>query len=247
MTSAPAEPSAAPPRRPPVGVILAVVIVVVACVAGVWFLQTRAADAAETSARAALEQQEIILVANGAHIEVLNAAKPIDDATFAKIADLAHLHTCIFSGSQLTDNQMAVLGRLPNLVTLQVDSNPAVTSQGMMHLAGQSSLEKLFANDTSIDDTGLVHLQGFGRLNTLDLSYTKITDEGLKQLVALSKLEVLRICGTSVTDAGVESLKAMSALKLLNVGNTKITPAGVKALRAARKDLAVEEQEQGGR
>ncbi len=247
MSSAPAEHLALPPKRPRIGVILAVVTLIIASAGGVWFLRTRAADAAEKSARAALEQQEIILVANGAHIEVLNSAKPIDDATFARIADLGHLHTCIFSGSQLTDNQMAVLGRLPNLLTLNIDSNPAVTSQGMMHLAGQSSLEKLFANDTSIDDAGLVHLQGFDRLNTLDLSYTKITDEGLKQLVALPKLEVLRICGTNVTDAGVESLKAIPALKLLNVGGTKITAVGVKALRAARKDLSVEEQEQGGR
>lgn len=243
MSIAPAQSS----RRPPIGVVLGVALLIAASAGGFWFLRTRAADAAEKVARTALEQQEVILVANGAHVEVLNSAKPIDDAVFALIADLGHLHTCILSGGQATDSQMQVVGRLPRLITLQIDHSAGVTSQGLSHLTGLTSLQKLFANNTGIDDAGLAHLQNFRQLNTLDVSYTKITDEGLKHLTSLPKLEVLRIVGTNVTDAGVESLKAMPALKQVSVANTQITPAGAKTLRGAINGLTVEEQEQGGR
>lgn len=229
-------------RRPPIGVILLALLVIAMLAGGAWWLRTNAANAAEQAAKFTLEQQGTILVANGKHIEVLNSMQPIDDAVFAKIADLGHLHTCNLSGSQVTDAQMVVLGKLPKLLILQVDNSPGVTSEGLSHVTGLKSLEKLFANNTSIDDAGLVHLGGMGNLTTVDLSYTKITDEGLKDLVPLPSLEVLRICGTEVTDAGVESLKAMPALKLLNVANTKITPEGVKALKAARSGLTVEEE-----
>lgn len=247
MSPEPGEPAATRSASPPIGLIAGVVVLLLIVAGSVWFWRLRAANAAEAAAKTALEQKEVILVADGGHVKVLNNMRKLDDATFANIGGLSYLHTCNLSGSEVTDAQMAVLGTLPGLLILQVDHSPAVTSAGLAPVANLSTLERLFANDTSIDDAGLAHLSGLPNLNTVDISHTKVTDAGLKHLVGVPKLEVLRICGNDISDAGVESLKQMTSLKLLNVGGTKITPEGVKALRAAKKDLVVEESESSAR
>lgn len=233
-----------PASRRPYAAIAGAIVLLAALGGGAWYWRTMQANAAEAAAKTVLEPRGVILISEGGHIKVLNSMQHLDDADFAKIGDLSHLHTCNLSGSKVTDAQMAVLGTLPGLLVLQVDNSPGVTSEGLVHVAKLRSLERLFANDTSIDDAGLAHLNGLPNLNTVNLSHTKITDAGLKHLVGAPKLEVLRICGNEVTDAGVESLKAIPTLRLLNVGGTKITKAGIQALRAANKDLVVEEAEE---
>jgi hypothetical protein len=247
MSADPAEPVATPSSRPPYGMIAAVAVVLLVLLGGFWFWRSNAANAAEAAARKELEAKEILLVAEGPHVRTLNSMKPIDDATFAKIGDLHYLQSCVLSGSEVTDAQLAVLANVGSLLNLVIDHSPGVTSAGLAHLQGHGSLEKLFAGNTSIDDAGVAHLSGMPSLNTLDISYNKITDAGMAHLVDIPKLEVLRICGTEVTDAGVESLKQITSLRDLNIAGTKITADGVKALRAANKDLVIKEEDGGGR
>lgn len=239
-TSAPAQ-----QRRVPRGIIAGVAVALLVAAVGWWFLQNRARDAAEAEARAALNQvaDRVLLVANGPHVEVVNMLQPIERELFAQIGKLAYLQTCKLSDGQIVDEQLAELTQLPRLLVLQVERCPGVTSQGMAHVGRLTTLEKLFASDTSVDDAGLAHLQRLDRLTTLDLSNTKITDSALTQLAGLPNLEVLRVSGTSITDAGLEPLKSMTTLHLLNVSNTQVTAAGKRALLAANKSLKLEETE----
>lgn len=241
MTSPAVENTDSSKARPRYGLVAAVVLLILALAGGGWYWRLQRANAAEAAAKAVLEPKGVILVADGGHIRVLNSMQPLDDATFAKIGDLGYLHTCNLSGSQVTDAQMAVLGTLTNLLILQVDASPGVTSQGMANVKGLTSLERLFANDTSIGDDGLEFIQGMQNLNEINISRTKITDAGLKYLTGLPRLENLRISGTEVTDAAVESLSAITSLRNLDVSGTKMTPAGVQALRAANSKLVVED------
>lgn len=238
--------SPAQQRRVPWSIIAGVAVALLVAAGGWWFLQNRARDAGESEARAALNQvaDRVLLVANGPHVEVVNMLQPIERELFPQIGRLSYLHTCKLSDCEIVDEQLAELTGLPHLLVLQVERCPGVTSQGMAHVGELTTLEKLFADGTSVDDAGLVHLQGLDRLTTLDLSNTKITDQGLAQLTGLSKLEVLRVSGTSITDAGLEPLKSMSTLHLLNISNTQVTAAGKQALLAANKDLKLEETAQ---
>ncbi|MDZ4784393.1 MAG: hypothetical protein SGJ19_29460 [Planctomycetia bacterium] len=240
-----ASPAPTPQRRISWGIIAGVAVVVLVAAVGWWFLQNRARDAAETEARAALNQvaDRILLVANGPHVEVVNMLQPIERELFPQIGKLHHLHTCKLSDCGIVDEQLAELTSLPHLLVLQVERCPGVTSQGMAHVGQLTTLEKLFADGTSVDDAGLAELQGLDRLTTLDLSNTKITDQGLAQLAGLSSLEVLRVAGTPITDAGLEPLKTMTTLHLLNISNTQVTAEGKRALLAANKALKLEETE----
>ena len=244
MTDA-ASVAGAAPRRLPIGLVLGGLLLAALILGGVWYAQAAARDSAEAEARQALTQvaDRVLLVANGPHVEVVNMLQPIDATLFQHIGKLYRLSTCKLSDCDVTDDQLAQLTGLSSLLVLQVERCPKVTSQGMVHVAELSSLEKLFADGTSIDDAGLAHLAGLRTLTTLDVSHTKITDAGLAHLTDLPKLEVLRISGAEVTDAGVEHLKAIEPLRLLNVSGTKITPAGKQALQAVNRELKFEETE----
>lgn len=245
MTDSPAETPGVPARRPPFGLIAGALFVLAIVLGGGWYLRTATANAAEEAARAELEKHGIILVKTDGHVQVLNSMQPIDDVVFARIAELGHLTTCNLSGAKVTDAQLAMLQQLPQLMILQVDGSPTVTSAGMEHVAGLRALEKLFANGTSVDDSGLSHLGNMSQLTTLDVSDTKISDAGLKYLSSAPKLEVLRLRNDNVTNAAIDSFKAMAALKVLDISGTKITDEGLKSLRAAKSDIVIEQQEAG--
>lgn len=249
MSTAPAEaPSSPAKKRSSIGPIAGAVVVIAIIAGGLWYWRNTAANAAEAAAKTTLAQTDIILVPGPTgHVEGINSMNPIDQATFAKIGDLAWLNTAQLANAQVTDEQLAVLATLPNLHTLSISESKKVSATGLAHFAGHGRLEKIFAGDTSIDDEALGKLVGLSKLNTLDISRTKVTDAGLAHLVDLPALEVLTLRGLPITDAAADSLKQMTALRLLNVAETKITPAAVKALKAANKDLSIETAADGGR
>jgi internalin A len=112
-----------------------------------------------------------------------------------------------FSGTDVTDDDLAILRNLPRL-------------------------EILTLSRTAVSDSGLKHLGGLKNLKQLHLP-ARTTDEGLANLVGLSKLQLLDILDSQVTDAGLEYLKGLANLRVVLLNGTQVTAAGVRDLQRA--------------
>ena len=119
------------------------------------------------------------------------------------------------SGRKLTDEGLAHVGALKNIVRLNLRDTP-ITSAGLVHLKGLTKLGRLHLERTGVDDDGLAHLAGLTNLEYLNLYGTKITDKGLPHLEGLKKLRQLYVWQTGVTDEGVARLaKALPELRIV--------------------------------
>jgi hypothetical protein len=58
----------------------------------------------------------------------------------------------------------------------------AITGRGLTHVEALTSLWRLDANRTAVDDASLAHLYGLSKLTHLFLSDTKVTAEGVARL-----------------------------------------------------------------
>ena len=117
-------------------------------------------------------------------------------------------------GQNLTDDGLAVVARLKNVVWLNL-------------------------RDTKISDAGLAHLKGLTTLQRLHLERTTITDQGVAQLTGLANLEYLNLYATNVTDKSLSHLKGLKKLRRLYVWQTKVTKTGADQLKESLPGLRV--------
>src|SRR5260370_2765498 len=92
-------------------------------------------------------------------------------------------------GSWVTDSDLGMLERLPNL-------------------------RKLDLSYTHITDLGLERLKPLPGITELNLCYAEhVTDEGLAHLKGWQKLEGLNMPGRKITDTGLENISAPAPLQ----------------------------------
>lgn len=106
----------------------------------------------------------------------------VGERALAKAGTLSRLRTADFSGSRITDANIADLAGLP-------------------------TLERLVLSGTSIDGSGLAALASLPAFTQLDLSRTRVGDDQVPVLQQLSRLRQLAIRDTHFTDAGVARLQ----------------------------------------
>ncbi len=85
------------------------------------------------------------------------------------------------SGPGVGDAELAPLGSLGRLQSLNIDSN-RVSDAGLAHLGGLVRLEKLIILNTPVGDAGLRHLDGLGRLRLVVAQGTRVSAEGARRL-----------------------------------------------------------------
>lgn len=142
-----------------------------------------------------------------------------DDRELAPLLRLAHVQTLgLARCRRITDSGLAILGRLPELRTLDLTMSPGyafaqddrgtrLTDAALVHVAKLRDLEELQLNDVPITDAGLARLAGLANLRHLDLSGTRITDASLPLLESsFPALESLAIERTEVTNVAARRL-----------------------------------------
>lgn len=103
--------------------------------------------------------------------------------------------------------------------------------EGMKHIKGLTTLQKLHLSSTQVSDAGLVHLIGLTTLQQLSLDSTSVSDAGMVHLTKLSNLQELDLGGTRVTDAGLANLKGLTNLQFLSLRETQVRGAGLAHLK----------------
>lgn len=150
----------------------------------------------------------------------------------------------MFHDAAVTDSQLVSLEMLPNVASVQVDSN-LVTDEGMKTLGRLTNLDSLIVREAAITDTGVSHLRGLERLTYLNLERcADITDTGMAYIATLPNLRLLDIRGcTGLTERGVARLRR--ALPNATIVWREEEAPGLRGLTKAMKETAHTEDADG--
>jgi len=95
------------------------------------------------------------------------------------------------------------------LTYLDISENRNITNEGLAVLGDLANLVTLDLSSCGINHNGLAHLAPLTALKSLNISYSKrITDAGVKHINAIEQLEYLDILGCpKITNAGFKRLQ----------------------------------------
>lgn len=93
-----------------------------------------------------------------------------------------NIHTLDLTRTRLSDDDLAPLATMVNLVRLDLKRNNTLTDAALLPLKGLTRLEYLNLYGTKVTDAGLAHLAGLKNLRNLYLFETQCTAEGASRL-----------------------------------------------------------------
>ena len=147
----------------------------------------------------------------------------------AVLDDAGNVRNLIFQDSSLTDQDLAIVAHLTQIVQLNITRTQA-TDRTLRNIQRLTTLEVLDLERTGVTDDGMKYLAELP-LESLYVKYTAVGDAGVEQIAKLPKLKRLSLEGTQVTDAGMAALKGCLTLQRLDVRNTAVTSAGADDLK----------------
>ena len=137
-----------------------------------------------------------------------------------RLDDAGRLTTIsIQDGAELTADDIAILGRLDDLKTLEILNCRILNDTMVQQLAGLEQLETLAITNSGITDAGVETLvQSFPQLVSLDLSSnTNMTGTALKLITGLHKLERLSLLQNRFNDLNTRRLSKLPELRTLDL------------------------------
>jgi hypothetical protein len=129
--------------------------------------------------------------------------------------------------SKVDDAGLQCFESLPDVETIELGHNRAVTDQGLAHLRSLNKLRVLYLYDCSVTGVGATHLASLPNLTALELRWSPLTPEGILELGKLRRLTYLGLGNTPVTDDDLPTLKTLTNLKELRLSDTDITDRGL--------------------
>lgn len=148
------------------------------------------------------------------------SGNPVKDETLIELRPFRKLNALYAGNSGITDAQLALIGRLSHLRTLDI-SYAKITDEGMAALEGLAELESLSMFTTGIGARGLSHLAALQNLKSLDLNGPRIDDEAMAEVAKLRGLRHLVLAGTRVTPAGLRKLAPLKNLNDLTLSESR--------------------------
>jgi hypothetical protein len=145
------------------------------------------------------------------------------------------------ANGQMTDGVLADVVRIAGVETLDLSGSRAVTDEGVLALAGLTTLASLDLSGTSVTDRGLSVLRSLPALRVLSLSGTRVTDAGMPELAHCPALERVHLHGTTTGDAAIRALADKRQLRWFASGE-RVSDEGLAMLH----DLPAFTSWQGG-
>eukprot|EP00803_Ostreobium_quekettii_P001328 evm.model.scf_1704.4 EVM.evm.TU.scf_1704.4 scf_1704:34218-35225(+) len=133
---------------------------------------------------------------------------------------------------RMTDSGVAHLAMLPSLSHLNLKGCALVTSKGLRHIAGPKLLTHLGLRSCRVSDDGMMHVGALTALTCLELDCSRLTDEGLGQLGKLSRLKHLSLWGEGCCGgSGLKWAEGLQGLKHLDLhGCQGVTNRGLECV-----------------
>jgi hypothetical protein len=152
-------------------------------------------------------------------------------AQIGKLTELTHLY---LGDVTLPDAQLAALGGLKRLETLQTSPGSTIEGTFCSAWAPHPAMKTLTLRSTrSVSDKVLrLIASNFPKLTHLEIRANagSVTPAGFAYLPALEKLDYLAFTGDAVDDAGLAHLSRCPQLQHLGVGSAQITDTGLQAM-----------------
>jgi hypothetical protein len=140
-------------------------------------------------------------------VVLLQAERTLVDKDIVHVCRLQGLVCLIAPGSEFSGDALGHLPALHDLNTLDLSSCSEITEEGMASLARMPRLTRLNLAAAPVTDASLAHLAKSRTLAELDLSSTHVSDAGLNFMLRVSTLRQLNLAATRVTDAGISDFR----------------------------------------
>ena len=151
--------------------------------------------------------------------------RELNDATAAKLSGLSKMRVLALSNSRITDATVRMIAEsFPNLVNLDIASNPLLTDASMREIAKLQQLEVLNVLFCDFSEFGIQNLISLPRLRALDIrGNMKIGDGGMDALSMMPALRSLQHRSPTVSDRGIRALADARVLDNLVIQDMQIT------------------------
>ena len=157
------------------------------------------------------------------------------DKALAHLPDFPRLKRLLVTETQVSDEGLEFVGRLPELEELFIWDGATITDKGVAHLRTLRKLKFLLLSSTAITDEAISHLSAMSSIETLLLDSNGLTDKSLEYASNLPRLRELEVGNWNpegrqarITTAGLEHVRKMPALKQLGI---PLIPTAVEDLK----------------
>jgi len=174
-------------------------------------------------------------------LRYLNIGMVVRDGAILNITGLSRLETLrllMAKSASFGDEDLACVAGMKNLKWLAISKmggHCSISDAGMVHLAGLTSLERLWISGPSVTDRGLAEVANLR--NLWDLGITgNFTDAGLRHIEGLTGLRRLTInSGKNLSPSAVAGLrKALPNANPFNVDKDRAIPSTQTAAKALK-------------
>jgi Leucine-rich repeat (LRR) protein len=145
---------------------------------------------------------------------------PIGDAGLAAVPG-PKLDELYVSHTKVTDTGLEILDRLPHLVGLGLGET-TITEATIARVAKLVELRTLVLSKTRTEQLG--SLGALHRLERLYLNDTYLDDTGFANYGKLTRLRVLHVDTTNISNASFDVLRGFTRLEELTIGDTRVEP-----------------------
>lgn len=159
------------------------------------------------------------------------------DKALAHLPEFPRLKRLLVCETQVSDEGLEFVGRLPELEELLIWDGATITDKGVAHLRELRKLKFLLLGCAAITDEAVSHLSTVSSLETLLLDSNELTDKSLEYASKLPGLRDLEVGNWSpessqarISAAGLEYVRKMPALKLLGIPLIPTTVEDLKPL-----------------
>jgi Leucine-rich repeat (LRR) protein len=150
---------------------------------------------------------------------------PVTPSDFDQLAAYPKLVDLEYKPEDLSDAQLAAIGKLTNLRKLKIEADAGmVTRRGIAALAQLKQLKHLQLSSVAFVDDDLEPLAGLESLTVLDLSSTPVTDGALDHLLQLPKVNELILNETQISGAGAQRIMKSPRIQTAHWSDTGIKP-----------------------
>jgi len=175
---------------------------------------------------------EVLLALSPGAIQSLNlSGSQITDEGLQSLPRLPGLHEISLHNTKIGDAGLARVGALKHLRQLNL-LHTKVTDAGIEALAFMPALEELAISDAPITDRALLSLRTPPKLHTLMLMNAELSDVGVDFIVQKQSLRTIWISGRGITDFAIPLFAQLEDLEQLTLLHTSVSDAGFRQLQA---------------
>jgi hypothetical protein len=157
----------------------------------------------------------LLLLGKCKDLQQLNiSGLPVTTAVLEQLS-ASGISTLVLGSTKVDSTGLKAIAKMPELITLKLDSCPNVTDEGMSYLKNKP-LSSLSVKFCRISPAVLCDIPELVRL---DMDRVPCRDEDVKLLSKLPKLRMLQLVGAKITPAALTYLEEMPTLTLLCIAD----------------------------